>query len=77
MTFYKLIIYHKVSRIYRHLKQDFLVNIYGFTFFLYDKMEARVLRIPQSVDRIKVWSDIIIELSFFFNGASLFLARVT
>ncbi len=40
-------------------------------------MEAWVLHIPESVDRIKVWSDIIIQLRLFFNRALLFSAHVT
>ncbi len=39
-------------------------------------MEAWVLRMPESVDRIVVWSDIIEQLSLFFNGASSFASRV-
>ncbi len=39
-------------------------------------MEAWVLRMPEGVDQIEVWSDIIAQLSLFFNGMSLFSARV-
>ncbi len=76
MIFSKLIIYYRVSRICRRSKQDLSINLYGFTFFLYDKMEAWILRMPKGVDRIKVWLDIITQLSLFFNRASSFSARV-
>ncbi len=72
MIFSKLIIYHRVSRTCRRSKQDLLVNVHGFTFFSYDEMEAWVLRMPKGVDRIKVWSNIIAQLSLFFKRASSF-----
>ncbi len=34
------------------------------------------MRIPKGVDQIKIWSDIIAQLSLFFNGTSLFSTRV-
>ncbi len=39
-------------------------------------MEAWVLRMPKGAYRIVVWSDIIAQLSFFFNGMSSFAACV-
>ncbi len=45
-------------------------------FFLYDKMEAWVLRMPKSIDQIKVWSDNIAQFSLFFNGTLPFSAHV-
>ncbi len=76
MIFSKLIIYYRVSRTRRRSKQDLSVNVHGFTFFSYDEMEAWVLRMPEGVDRIEVWSDIIAQLSIFFNWASSFSSRV-
>lgn len=34
------------------------------------------MRLPEGVDRIEVWLDIVRQLSFFFEGASSFSARV-
>ncbi len=76
MIFSKLIIYYKVLRIRRRSKQDLSVNVHGFTFFLYNEIEAWVFRMPEDVDQIEVWSNIIAQLSLFFNGASLFSACV-
>ncbi len=76
MIFSKLIIFHRVLRTRRSSKQDLSVSVYGFTFFSYDEMEAWVLRMPEGADRIVVWSDIIAQLSLFFNGGSSFAARV-
>ncbi len=76
MIFSKLIILHRVSRTRRSSKQDLLVNVHGFTCFLYDEMEAWVLRMPEGADRIVVWSDIFAQLSLFFNGALSFASRV-
>lgn len=76
MIFSKLIIWYRVLRICRHSKQDLSVNIHGFTLFLYNKIGAWVLRMPKSIDQIKVQSDIIAQLTLFFNKASFFSARV-
>ncbi len=76
MIFLKLIILHRVSRPRRSSKQDLSVNVHGFTFFSYDEMEAWVLRMPEGADQIVVWSNIIAQLSLFFNGASSFASHV-
>lgn len=34
------------------------------------------MRMPEGSDRIEVWSDIVGQISLFFNGASSFSARV-
>lgn len=41
------------------MKQDLLINVRGFIFFLYDKIETWVLQMPKGIDQIKVWLDII------------------
>lgn len=76
MIFFKLIIYYKILRIYWHSKQELLINKYGFRFCLYDEIEAWVLQMLKSVNQIKVWLDIIMQLRLFFNKALLFSTLV-
>lgn len=58
------------------LKNDLSINVNRYNFYVYNEMEAWIMCMPEGNDRIEVWSDIVRQISLFFNGVSLFSARV-
>lgn len=76
MIFHQVTISYKVSRTHQRLKNDLSVNVHRFTFFLYNEMEAWVLHMPKSIDQIKVWLDIVGQLSLFFDGVLSFSTHI-
>lgn len=56
---FKLITLQKMSKNCRLSKNVLLVNVHAYNFFLYNELEAWVLRMPDDSNRIEVWSDIV------------------
>ena len=61
-----------MSRKRRLFKNNLLINVHRYIFYLYDEMKALVMRMPEDSDQIKVWSDIVGQISLFFNRATSF-----